>query len=142
MSNYKNLPPYGLNTTAAGKYNVFASNVSVDLAEQSENTLVQKYISQVRQKLMPQIKQEDDNGNSKTLPISEIALLEGTMEKLIINAEEKVTRTINNTADPNHVRSHTCDASECYDEDRVSTTKLNFTTSLNLQINNSMAINE
>ena len=142
MSNYKNLPPYGLNTTAAGRYNVFASNVSVDLAEQSENTLVQKYISHIRSKLIPKIKQEDDNGNAKAAPISELTLIEGTMEKLIINAEEKVTRTINNTVDPNHSRSHTCDAGECYDEDRVSTTKLNFTTSLNLQINNSMAITE
>ena len=142
MSNFKNLPPYGLNTTAAGKYNVFASNVSVDLAEQSESTLVQKYISHIRSKLIPKIKQEDDNGNAKAQPISELTLIEGTMEKLIINAEEKVTRTINNTMDPNHSRSHTCDASECYDEDRVSTTKLNFTTSLNLQINNSMAITE
>ena len=160
MTDFNNLPPYGLNTTSGGKYNLYASNTEVDLAEQSECHLIKRYIQQIKNRLIPQDDELYDNNNGdkaeddasdddevkeveiKTNPISELTLLECTMEKLVINAEERVRRTINTTMDPNHSRSHTNPGDECSDKDRPSTSKLNFTTMLNLMINNMLAINE
>ena len=157
MANFNDLPPYGLNTTPDGKYNLYASNTEVDLAEQSESHLIRRYIELIKSKLMPkddslyannneddavseegEVKPED----TKTNPIPEIVLLESTMEKLVLNAEERVRRSVNTLADPNHTRSHTNPGDKCFDGDRPSTSMLNFTTMLNLAVNTSMALNE
>ena len=156
MSNFDDLPPYGLNTTPEGKYNIYASNTEIDLAEQSESHLIKRYIELIRNRLIPKedplYANNNDGGDdveegevkikSEPHTISEVMLLEGTMSKLVINAEERVRRTINTNLDPNHSRSHTNPADKCFDGDRPSTSHLNFTTMLNLAINNSMSLNE
>jgi len=159
MSNFNDLPPYGLNTMPDGRYNLYASNTEVDFAEQSESHLIKWYIELIKSKLMPKEdsfyanNNEDDAASeegevkvkteeAKTNPIPEIVLLESTMEKLVLNAEERVRRSVNTLSDPNHTRSHTNPADKCFDGDCPSTSMLNFTTMLNLAINNSMALNE
>ena len=143
----KNLKAYGLCTTSSGRYNLYASDKHVELADQSESNLVRTYIADIRSRLIPiEEPDEDDEGAESgeiiVKPISESDLVEDTIEKIILNAEERANRTIETLMDPNHFRSHMNPADNCHDRDRVSMTRLNFTNSYNLQVGNSLAISE
>ena len=138
---------YGLCTTPSGRYNIYASNKHVELADQSESNLIRTYISDIRNRLIPieEIDEDEEGTESGEIivkPISEADLTEGTIEKIILNAEERAVRTIETLTDPNHAKSHMNPADDCHDRDRVSMTRLNFTNAYNLQVGNSLAISE
>ena len=133
---------YGLNTTSGGRYSLYATNNLVDVANQSEDSLTKRYIENIRNRIVPAVRPDPDDssgdfeeGEILIKSVSELSLTEATIEKVIVNCEERAKRTFEAIVDPNHQR-FLQDASQCMDGDRVTTTKLNFTNSYNLQINN------
>ena len=78
----KNSRTYGLCTTPSGRYNIYASDKHVELADQSESNLVRTYISDIRNRLIPiEEVDEDEEGTESgeiiVKPISEADLTEG-----------------------------------------------------------------
>ena len=135
---------YGPNTTEEGRYNLYATDSMVDIAEQSEDVLTKRYIEHVRSKIAPTTYPDPkdeafEDGEILVKSVSELTLTEATIEKVILNCEERAKRTFEAVVDPNHQR-FLHDAVQCWDDDRVTTTKLNLTNAYNLEINNHLAI--
>ena len=125
--------------TKNGRFNLYSDNIHVDLAEQSEDHLTKVYAERIKARIIPPTPPEEivdaEEGEVAFQTTPEVTLIEGLIEKLVLNGEERVKRTYEAVVDPNHGRFLNA-ADECFDQDRVTTTKINFTNNHNLQVNN------
>ena len=83
----QNTKRYGIQTAKSGRFNIYTTDKTIDLANKSEDQNLNELIDMIKVKLSP----FDEAGENNQLTVAQAAEL--TAERLIVNAEAQVRRT-------------------------------------------------